>query len=96
MLSCYHMNALMTMTTIRLSRSRLATLKSRAAREGKSLNRLFLEMVEDFMRRPAPKRGIPKDDPLWEIGKHPFDSGLGDLAENHDDYLYGKHSRFAR
>ena len=32
---------------------------------------------------PAP------DDPVFELGKHPVESGATDAAEHHDDYLYG-------
>ena len=77
------------MTTLRLPRSLLADLKARALRDGKSLNRLFLEMAEDALRRPPPKRGIPKDDPLWQIGRNPGHSDITDGSENHDFYLYG-------
>ena len=34
-------------------------------------------------------RNVWEDDPLWQI-VGASDSGLTDLAERHDDYLYGK------
>ena len=77
------------MTTLRLPRSVLADLKARAAKEGKSLNRYFLQIAVDSLHRPTPKRGIPKDDPLWQIGRNPGHSGITDGSENHDFYLYG-------
>jgi len=30
------------------------------------------------------------DDPIFGLGSKPGHSGLGDLAERHDEYLYGK------
>ena len=76
------------MTTLRLPRQILSSLKERAAREGKSLNRLFLEMVEDHLKEaPPPKRA--KRDPLFLIGTDPWQDGPSDLAERHDEYLYG-------
>ncbi len=83
-------------TTVRLPIEILKGLKARALEEGKSLNSLFLEIARDALRSSKPSRRIPKDDPIWQIGRDPFDSGLGDLAENHDEYLYGKYSKFAR
>ena len=77
-------------TLIRLPRSTLRDLKTLAAREGKSLNRVFIEMSrERLRRRHAMTLEEYRKDPIWEIGKHPWSSGLGDLAENHDFYLYG-------
>lgn len=76
-------------TIVRLPRRTLRALKEAAVREGKSLNRLILEMAENALRRPAQTLGVPKDDPIWQIGKDPFHSGCADLAENHDFYLHG-------
>jgi hypothetical protein len=50
--------------------------------------RMPLQVLRALKEPPRPGR-IPKDDPNGNIGKHPFDSGVGDLAENHDFYLYG-------
>ena len=81
------MNASLAMTTFRLPRSLLADLKARAAREHKSLNRFLLEMAEDRLRVPRPEKR--QRDPLFLIGTDPWQDGPSDLAERHDDYLYG-------
>ncbi len=76
------------MTTLRLPRSLLADLKAHAARERKSLNRFLLEMAEDFLKRPPPKRKTPKEDPISGITRLTW-AGPSDLSERHDDYLHG-------
>lgn len=79
-------------TTVRLPVEVLKGLKARALEEGKSLNRMFLEMARECLRRrPHGAAGIPPQDPLWQIGRHPGRpaSGRTDGAEHHDEYLYG-------
>ncbi len=82
------MNANRTMTTVRLPRQILSSLKARAVQEGKSLNRLFLELAEDHLKE-APPRKHPKPDPLFLIGTDPWQDGPSDLSVRHDEYLYG-------
>lgn len=39
---------------------------------------------------PNRKGGIPKDDPLWELGRNPvYDPEITDGSVNHDKYIYG-------
>lgn len=36
------------------------------------------------------KSGIPRDDPLWELGRNPvYDPEITDGSVNHDKYIYG-------
>jgi hypothetical protein len=30
----------------------------------------------------------PEQDPIYKLGKNPVSTGLGNAAENHDQYLY--------
>ena len=78
-----------TMTTLRLPPQTLRALKDRAAREGTSLNRLFLTIVEGFLRAPARAKRSGKEDPISGITRLTWDSGPRDLSERHDDYLHG-------
>jgi hypothetical protein len=41
------------------------------------------------LRRARPGTTIPKDDPIYEIGKAPVVCGVADASENFDNYLYG-------
>ena len=76
------------MTTVRLPRQILSSLKARAAQEGKSLNRLFLELAEDHLKE-KPSQQREKRDSLFLIGTDPWQDGPSDLSVRHDEYLYG-------
>jgi hypothetical protein len=59
----------------------IESLRSIAKRRGASLAELIRQGVDRFLAEvPA------EEDPLWNIIGS-FDSGLGNLAENHDEYL---------
>jgi hypothetical protein len=77
------------MTTLRLPSQTLRALKEHAAREGTSLNRLFLAIVDGFLRNPPREKKNGRKDPIFGITRLTWASGLGDLAERHDDYLHG-------
>ncbi|MCY3637594.1 MAG: hypothetical protein OXG80_00690 [Chloroflexi bacterium] len=38
---------------------------------------------------PNRKGGIPKDDPIMQMGRNPVRAGVTDGAVNHDKYIYG-------
>lgn len=80
----------MTTTNIRLPRVQLRQLKRVAVDQEKSLSRLVREILEEFLaRQRAPlSPAAYRNDPLFRVGKKPGRSGLGDLAERHDRYLY--------
>jgi len=81
----------MTTTNIRLPKSHLKALKRVAVEQECSLSRLVREIVEEFLhrqRRPL-SPSLFRKDPLFRLGTKPGRSGLGDLAEDHDKYLYG-------
>lgn len=33
---------------------------------------------------------LQKDDPIFQLGKHPITMGISNASTNHDDYLYGR------
>ena len=77
-------------TTVRLPAETLRGLKARALKEGKSLNRLFLDMASRVLgERPREAVGIPPDDPLWEMGRNPGRSARRAGSLSIDDDLYG-------
>ena len=57
-------------------------LKGRAAKEGRSVVAVIREAIERFRKETIDVRS----DPMYAVGS--FD-GPADLAERHDDYLYG-------
>lgn len=59
-------------------------LKEKAAREGKTLISLIREAIGRMRRSELVEA---RDDPMYAVGS--FD-GPSDLAEKHDDYLYGR------
>ncbi len=66
-----------------LRRDQLDSLRSLSRRRGESIAGLVREGV-DRLLEDLP----PEEDPLLEIIAL-YDSGVGDLAEKHDDYLTG-------
>ena len=36
------------------------------------------------------RKGIPEDDPLWQLGRNPVRAGITDGSVNHDKYIYGE------
>ena len=81
----------MTTTNIRLPRTQRKALKRVAVERECSLARLVREVLEEFLdrqRNPLPPAAFRKD-PLFGVGTKPGRSGLGDLAKNHNKYLYG-------
>ncbi len=81
----------MTTTNIRLPKAHLKALKRVAVERECSLSRHVREMVEEFLerqRRPLSPSTF-RQDPLFALGTKPGRSGLGDLAEHHNKYLYG-------
>jgi hypothetical protein len=59
----------------------LAALRALARRRGVSISDLVCQGVDRVLAEIP-----PEEDPLWDIVGM-FDSGLGDLAEKHDEYL---------
>lgn len=81
----------MTTTNVRLPKAQLKQLKRVAVEREMSLSRLVREILDEFLQReraPLSPEAFRKD-PLFTLGKNPRRSGLGDLAERHDKYLYG-------
>lgn len=81
----------MTATNIRLPKAHLKALKRVAVEREQSLSGLLREIVEEFLdreRRPVSPSAYRRD-PLFRPGTRPGRSGLGDLAEHHNKYLYG-------
>jgi hypothetical protein len=64
-----------------LRQEQVEPLRNEAKRRGTSLAELIRQGVDRILEE------VPvEEDPLWKIVGL-FDSGLGDLAENHDKYL---------
>lgn len=77
-------------TTIMLPEDLLADARARAGSEGLSLAELIRRGLEQFLgRAEATTAG---GDPFL-ADDSTFSSGLGDLAENHDEHLYGRKKR---
>lgn len=57
-------------------------LRERASREGRAV----VAIIRDAIARLRREGSDPHQDPMYEVGS--FD-GPADLAERHDDYLYG-------
>lgn len=76
-------------TNIRLDKEQLGSLKRIAVEKGKSLAGLFREIVADYLvRAGALSNKNWKKDPFFQIGKKPGHSGVSNVAEEHDAYLY--------
>jgi hypothetical protein len=73
---------------IYLSREQHEMLKALSSSVGKSVAGLIREAIERYMEEPGGEPLRP-DDPLWDIAGA-VESGIGDLSEKHDHYLYGK------
>lgn len=69
--------------TVELDEGDYAYLRERARREGTSLVAILREAVARLRRAEADD---PTSDPMYRVGS--FD-GPADLAERHDEYLYG-------
>ena len=82
----------MTTTNLRLPRAQLKHLKRLALEHDTSVSRLIRDALAEFIeRRQTPlSPAAYKNDPLFGLGKRPGHSGLGDLAEQHNKYLYGR------
>ncbi|PKO20900.1 MAG: CopG family transcriptional regulator [Chloroflexi bacterium HGW-Chloroflexi-1] len=66
---------------IHLRPAQIETARSAASRRGVSFAELVRQALDNFLTEmPA------EEDSLWNIIGS-FDSGLGDLAEKHDEYL---------
>lgn len=70
--------------TIELDEDAYAYLRDRARREGRSVVSLLREAVARLRRAEVPD---PRADPMYRVGSF---EGPPDLAERHDDYLYGR------
>ena len=81
----------MTTTNIRLSKAQLKVLKRVAVERECSLSRLVREIFDEFLdrQRHPLSATASRADPLFGLGRKPGRSGLGDLAERHNKYLYG-------
>jgi hypothetical protein len=82
----------MATTNIRLPKTHLKALKRVAVERECSLSRLVREILEEFLerqRRPLSPAAFGND-PLFGLGTKPGRSGLADLAEHHNKYLYGR------
>lgn len=73
-------------TTIMLSSELKTRAIQKANQRGISLGELIRESLETVLNNPQ-DRFI--DDPLLTDDAVFHDQGPGDLAQNHDDYLYG-------
>jgi hypothetical protein len=65
----------------------LAEARARAGSEGLSLAELVRRGLEQFLGRGT--RTVTAADPFL-ADQSTFASAVGDLAENHDEHLYGK------
>ena len=70
-----------------LRQDQIEPLRAEAARRGVSLAELVRQGVDRLLEE-APV----EEDPLWKIVGI-MDSGVGDLAENHDKYLMEVYAR---
>ena len=69
--------------TVELDEGDYAYLRERASREGRSVVSLLREAVTRLRRDGVADPGA---DPMYLVGSF---EGPADLAEQHDDYLYG-------
>jgi hypothetical protein len=77
-------------TNIRMERETLRELKRIAVDGGRSLSKVFEEMVADYLGRTRAFAGRDwRKDPFFRIGSRRGGSGRRDVAAEHDKYLYG-------
>lgn len=83
----------MVRTQVYLPRDIYAKLHERAEEQGITMAHQIREALEDYIAKIELEE---EDDGIW-TADNPifqmlgmFDSGLGDLALNHDEYLYGQ------
>jgi hypothetical protein len=69
--------------TIELDEADFGYLRDRASREGRTVVSLLREAVQ---RLRGADGADPRSDPMFTVGS--FD-GPKDMAERHDDYIYG-------
>ncbi|MGQ0569543.1 MAG: CopG family transcriptional regulator [Armatimonadota bacterium] len=83
-------SAEMAATNIRLRRAQLKQLKRLAVEREMSLSRLVREALDEFIAQQYTLLSpvAYRNDSLFGVGKKPGRSGLGDLAEHHNKYLY--------
>lgn len=72
-------------TQVLLEEGQYRWLKALAARTGKSLGRILREILEERKKASKSKR---KEDPFFRLVGSIRDKP--DVAERHDDYLYGE------
>ena len=80
-------------TQIYLSEEMYQELKEHSESEGSSIAQIIREALAAYMVEKEIDEEAYRNDPIWrlpEIGEKLGGTGLHDLAENHDDYLYGK------
>lgn len=75
-------------TNIRLPEEVLKTLKYRSIEEKKSMNRLILEAVEEYLGTNKLSKNYKIDPFERVIGS--ASSGIKDGSVKHNEYLYGK------
>lgn len=63
-------------------------IKERAESESKSMAAILREAVERYLQEEEKEKVNWEDDTLFKL-EGIMRSGLGDLAANHDHYLYG-------
>ncbi|MFH0774291.1 MAG: hypothetical protein V2A53_02180 [bacterium] len=62
-------------------------LKHQAEIRSVSVSRILKELIEGYRSQESQRVDV-KNDPLFKIGAS-FESGLTNLSERHDKYLYG-------
>lgn len=76
-------------TNVRLDPAQLRQLKRLAAERGVTLSAIFQDMISDYVGRVSALSGKDwHDDPFFKVGRRPGRSGLSNVAEQHDRYLY--------
>jgi hypothetical protein len=73
----------MTRVQIQLTEEQLRALRARSTATGQPIAALVRNAVDDWLPRADRERRVERA--LATIGR--FHSGLGDLAEHHDQYL---------
>jgi Ribbon-helix-helix protein, copG family len=68
---------------LQLTRDQVAALRRRADETGRSIAALVREAVQSWIAEDQRQGRVARA--LGVVGR--FDSGLGDVAENHDAYL---------
>jgi len=82
----------MVRTQVYLPRDIYDKLQERAEDQGITMAHQIREALKDYIAKVELEEEEPiwsPDDPIFQMGGM-FNSGLGDLALNHDEYLYGK------